>query len=222
MKHVTSLLLSCCIVSSACGITAINGSGRIVTEPRPVSGVSRVWLGGSSRLIVEQTGTESLTVTTDDNLLPYIRTEVRGDTLEIGSRQPGTFINPTDGIVFRLTVRNLNGLAVSGSGQVEAKGVESDELSVRISGSGDVRAQGASDELTLRISGSGSYRGEQLQAERATVRISGSGKARLAATEALDATVSGSGAVDYLGEPRVAQQISGSGSVRRRGPITGS
>src|SRR5687767_96183 len=80
-----SLLISCCLLLGACVFDSVNGSGKITTEPRTVSGFSTISLSGSGRLIVEQTGTESLTVTTDDNLLPYIKTEVRANRLELGS-----------------------------------------------------------------------------------------------------------------------------------------
>jgi hypothetical protein len=55
-----------------------------MTEPRTVPGFSAVSLSGSGQVTIEQTGRESLTVTTDDNLLPYIKTDVKGNTLELG------------------------------------------------------------------------------------------------------------------------------------------
>jgi hypothetical protein len=49
-----------------------------------VPSFSNVSLSGSGQVILEQTANESLTVTTDDNLLPYIKTEVKGNRLEVG------------------------------------------------------------------------------------------------------------------------------------------
>src|ERR1044071_4893482 len=97
-----SLFLSGCVV-----FDAIGGSGKIVTEPRTVSNFSTIKLSGSGQVDIEQTGTESLTVTTDDNLMQYIKTEVRGDTLELGFRDPMTNLRPTQDIVFKLTVKKL-------------------------------------------------------------------------------------------------------------------
>ena len=210
------LLTSSTVLLSACVFDSIGGSGTIITEPRTVSGFSSVSLSGSGQVLIEQTGTESLTVTTDDNLLPYIKTEVRGDTLDLGLTNPMTNVRPTNNIVFKLTVKKLDELAVSGSGEADAKGVKVDRIRIRISGSGDVSAQGTANELDLSISGSGGYRGEEMRSKRATVGISGSGRAVLAADETLSADVSGSGSIEYLGDPQVTQQISGAGSVRRR------
>src|SRR6266550_6637138 len=109
------LLMLCSVLVNACMFDSIGGSGKIITEPRTVSGFSKVSLSGSGQVVIEQTGMESLTVTTDDNLLPYIKAEVHGDTLELGSKEM-TNIRPTDDIIFKLTVKNLDELHVSGSG----------------------------------------------------------------------------------------------------------
>lgn len=211
-----SLLTSCVLFLGACAFDSIGGSGKIITEPRTVAGFSRVSVSGSGQVTIEQTGTESLSITTDDNLLPYIRTEVRGDTLELGFTNAMTNLSPTHDIVFKLTVKNLEGLEVSGSGQADAKTVNLDRIQVKISGSGDVSLQGTANDLDLSISGSGGYRGEDLKSKRAEVGISGSGRAVIAVDELLDASVSGSGSIDYIGNPQVTQHLSGSGSVNRR------
>jgi hypothetical protein len=208
-----SLLISCSVISVACVFDSVAGSGKIITEPRTVSGFSDVSLSGSGTVIIEQTGIESLAVTTDDNLLPYIKTEVKGNTLELGFQDSMTHLSPTHDIVFRLTAKTLEGLDVSGSGEVDAKGLDPDHLRIKISGSGKVSARGSASDLDLRISGSGGYRGEDMRSKRATIHISGSGGAVIAASETLQADVSGSGSIEYIGDPQVTRHVSGSGSV---------
>jgi hypothetical protein len=207
-----SLLISCSVCFSACVFDSVQGSGMITTEPRTVSGFSAVSLSGSGQVIIEQTGRESLTVTADDNILPHIKTDVRGQTLELGSNDSMT----THDIVFKLTVKQLEGLDISGSGQAEARSLDSDRLKIGISGSGELSAHGTANDLDVSISGSGGYRGEDMRTKRAVVGISGSGGAVIAASETLKADVSGSGSIEYLGDPQVTQHVSGSGSVHRR------
>ena len=180
-----------------------------------MSGFSAVSLDGSGRLVVEQTGSESLTVTGDDNLLPYIETYVSGKTLTLGEKS-GTNISPSKDIIFRLTVKSLDNIDISGSGAADVKGVQGQALKIDISGSGEVSAEGAADEVNVGISGSGRYHGDTMRSKRARVDISGSGSALLAVSEKLDANVSGSGSIEYVGDPQVHQDISGSGSVRKR------
>ena len=88
--HLTNLrqpLIGCSVILGGCMFNGIPGSGKIVTEPRTVSGFSTVSLSGNGQVLVEQTGTESLTVTTDDNLLPYVKADVHGGTLELGTKR---------------------------------------------------------------------------------------------------------------------------------------
>jgi len=208
-------LLLICALLTGCVFNTISGSGRVTTETRNVSGFSAISMGGSGRVVVEQTGTESLTVTADDNLLPYIKTEVHGNELSLGVKD-FTNISPSTDITYKVTVKNLDGLSISGSGMADAQKIQTKRLKIEISGSGKAKAVGSADDLELSISGSGDYEGDRLQTKRADISISGSGSATVAASDKLDANVSGSGSVTYTGEPRVTQQISGSGSVRKR------
>jgi len=71
-----------------------------------VSGFSSVDLSGEGKLSIEQTGSESLRVRAEDNLLQYIQTTVVGDELEIRT-EPGVDIQPTQSIEYLLTVDDL-------------------------------------------------------------------------------------------------------------------
>lgn len=219
MRHASAGLLMClAALTGGCIMDAIAGSGNVVTESRPVSGFRAVSVGGSGQLFIEKGAAESLTVTADDNLLPYIKTEVRGDQLQLGFRDSmsGPNVQPTRGIVFRLTVKALDELHVSGSGSADVRGIDGPRVRLRVSGSGEIAAQGAVNDLEVGISGSGRYLGDRLASNRALVDISGSGKALVNASDRLDVDVSGSGDVVYIGAPQVSRHISGSGSVRRR------
>jgi Putative auto-transporter adhesin, head GIN domain len=198
----------------ACSVT--RGSGQISSEPRQVSGFSKVELTGNGELTIEQTGTESLTISAEQNLLPRVSSEVSGDTLVLG---PETIANifPTRPIKYALTVKDLTGLEVSGSGSVNVSKLATTSLSSKISGSGQITANGTADDQDLDISGSGRYQAEQLIGKTVRVAISGSGSADVHATEVLDIQMSGSGTLTYTGNPpQVTQEISGSGKVIKK------
>ena len=111
---------------------------------------------------------------------------------------------------------HLEGVAVAGSGEVTATGVAADSFDVEISGSGRVEPTGTADTLVVDISGSARYLGEDLEALVGTVRVSGSGEAVVNVADELDVDVSGSGGVQYIGDPTVTQSISGSGDITRK------
>src|SRR5512146_347376 len=94
------LVLMACQLAN---ISYINGSGKPASESRPVSSFSRVSLRGTGELILSQGNEEALTVEADDNILPYIKTEVRGDELILQTKE-GVSINPRTTIRYTLKV----------------------------------------------------------------------------------------------------------------------
>ena len=68
-KHVIRLTLLLPLLLSACGLITVHGSGNIVTDSRDVRNFNRVSFGGTSELLLTQSGEESLTVAADDNLI---------------------------------------------------------------------------------------------------------------------------------------------------------
>ena len=216
---------------SACG-AGVRGSGNITSESRDVSDFDEVVLEGIGNLTTQQTGSESLSIEAEDNIIPYLKSEVEGDRLII-SVEDNTSINSTEPINYRLTVKDLNtltlsgsgniattgisaddlALTLSGSGNIEAPDTDTDELKVRVPGSGNVRAAGKADSQDIDISGSGSYEAQDLESKEAEIDLGGSGKASVNVSDDLDVRIGGSGSVQYRGDPTVSQDIRGSGKV---------
>lgn len=231
----------CNFITQAVGgvLQEVQGSGTIITQDRGVSDFSRVELGGTGQVTITQGDQEALTVEADDNIMPYIRTDVRGSTLYLGftSTATGMRISPSTPIKFNLTMKQISGLEVSGSGNITAPSVDTTSLDLQISGSGnvDVAALQASSVDTgisgsgsvslagrvtdqkVSISGSGKYEAAKLQSQKADVSVSGSGDTTLWVTDALDVRISGSGDVSYYGNPSVQSSSSGSGKIRSLG-----
>jgi Putative auto-transporter adhesin, head GIN domain len=199
--------------SSSQGDTSSETSG-VRSEPRDVSGFDEVELRGVGNLSIEQADNDSLTVEAEEDVLPKIRTEVENSRLTIGP-EPNTTINKTKPINYRLAVKDLNALEVSGSGDVEAEGIDTDELAVHISGAGDVEISGSADSQDVDLSGSGDYKAEELESKEAKIDVRGSGSATVNVSDELEAEVSGSGSVEYVGDPTINQDVSGAGEVRK-------
>ncbi len=226
---------------AGCGINpgSVVGSGNVVTEERAVSNFDQVALTGVGDLVITQGDQEALTIEAEDNLIPYIQTEVVNGKLSIGfkSENRPLSIRNTKPITFNLAVKQLKGLTISGSGNAAAASLAAADLSFAISGSGNVRVDhltsqnlkaslsgsgnidlgGKADTETLTLSGSGNFEAGELETQSASVIISGSGAARVWANQTLDLRISGSGNVEYYGQPEVTQTISGSGRVRSLG-----
>ena len=205
--------LAVLLVLSAC--STVTGSGQVVTETRQVSGFTAVDLSGSGEVIIEQGDTESLTIEADDNVQPRLTSEVSGSTLKLGKKR-GFTINTQNPIRYRVTVEDLTGVAVSGSGSVRAQDMTLRMLAVDISGSGTVEISGSVVEQDIDVSGSGKYLAADLQSEKVTADIAGSGEVTVTVSRELIVDISGSGTVTYSGDPSVEESISGSGRLIKK------
>jgi hypothetical protein len=202
---------------SACSSTtgsAVTGSGDLHTESRDVGGFSTIELLGGGDVIIEQDGTESLSIEAEDNLLPDLTSDVSNGTLRL-STADGVSLDPTLAITYRVTVKDLSGLQLSGSGSASAAGITTPAIAIDISGSGDVSIDGTADDQTVTISGSGNYRAGDLVTLTSSAAISGSGNVSVNVRDDFEAEISGSGNATYTGDPQVSQNISGSGELRR-------
>jgi hypothetical protein len=224
------------LLMSACGIIPTFGSRNLISEARDVSGFERVEVSGGGSLDIIQDGTESLAVETDDNVMPYVTSEVRGGTLYLGMDFGLRSFLPSR-LHFTLHVKDLTGITTSGSWDVVSESIQTGDLSIVISGSGKVIVNaltvdkldttvsgsgeldltGDAKQHTIDISGSGKYLVGDLRTRGTTVSISGSGNVTVWASESLAVNISGHGDVSYYGSPQVSFDQSGSGNVHSLG-----
>lgn len=252
MRTITKLFLIILViatVTTACVVPfqsrQVKGSGEIVVEDRKVSGFDKILVEGVGRLILTQGDSESLSIETDDNLMEYIRTEVVGDTLKIGfeddvvlsSNVGGIGLDPTEGFIFRISVIDLQGIAISGAADIEMEKIKTDQLdidlsgaglvsiddldastlNVHISGAGDVKIVGRVVSQVVMLSGLGRYQAFNLESQDAAVTISGAGGANVWVIDSLKVSISGAGDVQYYGNPSVNRNISGVGKIQSQG-----
>ncbi len=211
----TALVVLAVVVLAGCTINigpGVQGSGVVITETREVSGFDEIVVFGSGEVIVTVTGTESLQIEAEDNIMPILTTDVVNGRLELGSSRSYT---TTRGITYTITAAELTKVTIEGSGDVDATGIDTDSFSVQIDGSGNVVPVGTSTELDVEVNGSGDVDTTGLVAAVGTVEINGSGNATVNVTNQLAITINGSGNVTYLGSPVVDEQINGSGNVNR-------
>jgi hypothetical protein len=218
----------------------VSGSGRTVTEQRSLPPFQGVALSGSMDLVVRQGSTQQVEVTVDDNLLPFLETEVTGSgadaRLQVRWKRGMSIYSKTDARI-HVTVPRLTSLAASGSGDMTVEPFETPSLSISvsgssdtrlqklttaalqisISGSGDVEGAGSATRLKIGIAGSGDVKLREMKSDEVSVNIVGSGDASVHADKALEVRIAGSGDVVYTGNAAtVNAKVAGSGSVNKR------
>ena len=215
----TGMAASLLVVVGGCSVSipgiSTQGSGAVKTETRTVSGFTAIQLAGNGDAQIEQSGSESLTITAEENLLPLLTSDVVNNELRLGVKD-GARIDTTQPITYKVTVRELSGMDVAGSGNQAATQVKTASLRIRMAGSGSITATGSADAQDIQMAGSGTYRGSGLTSKTATVNSAGSGNAEIAVSDTLDVNIIGSGTVIYTGSPQVKQSILGSGSLQKK------
>jgi hypothetical protein len=233
-----ALLLAALVLAAAgcLGYKTVLGSGRVAEETREVSGFSEVDLATVGTLFIERGEQASLHIEGDDNLFRYLETRVRGNTLQIGSRDRVSLV-PMEPLYYTLTVTDLESVVLSGLGGIQIREtLDVPKLSVRISGGGsveveDLRADRLNVEITglgdlyvdegqvgaqdVLIGGGGNYRARGLESDKAAIRVTGLGSATVRVRDELDVTITGGGSVRYIGSPSVSQTVTGLGRVEQ-------
>jgi hypothetical protein len=232
----SGILISGFIVAMTLTTGFLNGQ-TVNKETRNLSGFTKVNFGVSGDLYINIGSEFKVVLEGEKSLLEEIETEVSGSKLVI--KNEGWHSHGNEKVTVFITMPELTGLGVSGSGKAEIKDAIKAEnldfsvsgsgriqttdlalgkLNVGISGSGDVIVGGNGEAASadISISGSGSYSGEALKIANADFSISGSGNCKCNVSDNLYASVSGSGNITYIGSPKIDARVSGSGRVRSK------
>ncbi|WP_289659241.1 head GIN domain-containing protein [Flavobacterium panacagri] len=215
----------------------ITGNGKITTQTRTTGDYDSIKIAGFFDVDLVAGKEGKITIKGEENLLQAIKVEVEGNELKVYVER-GTQIRSSSGKKIEVTIpfEKIAAVTLSGSGNVRTKDkIKSDNLTAKLSGSGnfdldieantfdlalsgsgDVTLKGTANSFTSKISGSGNIKASELKSKIVDANISGSGNSKLTCNESLTARVSGSGNIKYLGNPEKRDvKVSGSGSISK-------
>ena len=204
-------------VSRPTSTVTIVGSGLVVSQPRSVSAFTALTVTGPLRVVLQQTGAESLVITADDNVVPVVRSEVAGGRLFL-SFAPNTSLTRINEVVCRLTMSELRDVEASGAARLEMSGIDTAQLGVHLSGATIASASGRADRLTLDVSGASRWTAGELRSRSVTAGVSGASYGMVRVSEALVATINGVSVLEYFGDPSITPTLDGLSVIRRVGP----
>lgn len=215
----------------------VKGNGVAKQETRALGRFTGVALGLPAQVEIRMGDVESVSIETDENILPWVETAVEKGTLRIRPTKRGVTLQPRT-LKVVVQARQIGQLAIGGGGSIQAAalkaprleldiggagtidlaGVESESVATAVGGSGNVKLAGATRKLSVTVGGSGDVKAGRLKADDVSVTIGGSGDVTVWAGRSLSATVAGSGDIGYYGDPKVSTTVVGSGGARRLGP----
>jgi hypothetical protein len=195
------------------GAYSIEGNGVPARDERMIATVPALEVNGTITVDVRVGPATSLVVEADSNLLPYIRTELRGDRLVIEKERSFRTSHP---VRVTYTVPRLANVRHDGSGYLSVQDLNGGPLVVEGRGSGSVLLTGRVSSLDVAQDGSGSIDATTLQSAGGNLTLNGSGRvvAGRMQGERVTASLNGSGQLRVTGAVRhLAARSNGSGHL---------
>lgn len=211
------------------GCTA--GSGSTVEESFQISEFKGLKLKCSADIFVTQGEEFSVVAESQANILDNLDLSLDGDVLEIDLDG----CNRDFQLKMFITMPEVTFLKISGSGNIKGENLFSSEnltlrvsgsgnmdleldyqtVNTKITGSGNMDLRGLCDEFDYTISGSGDINSFDLISDSGFIEITGSGDTEVFVNEFLSVKITGSGDVLFKGNPsEITSDISGSGDIR--------
>ncbi|MFN2475688.1 MAG: GIN domain-containing protein, partial [Chthoniobacterales bacterium] len=158
-------------------------------------------------------GPAAFSITTDSNLMEYVRARLSGDRLLIEWQKP---LRATRGIKVKISSPQLTHAGLNGAVRFYGSGMSGAEFYLEANGATRVALSGTVNALQAEMNGASRLDAESLVTRAMDLTIAGAGRADVNVTDALKVDISGAGKVTYTGNPTIKKEISGAGSVRHR------
>lgn len=231
MRFLSFLLAA--FLFAGCG-TPIVGNGKIIEVSREVPNFQDLTSLGSIDIEIQPGDSFGVKVVGDDNLIPYVVTDVTDNELKVSYKENTMISNSHVHVV--VTAPFINNIKTTGSGDIRTKGtitnskmmvlssvgsgdvglsIDAPAVKVTGAGSGDFKLSGQTRDIDCTLSGSGDFDSKDLKSENAKIRINGSSDVKVFASVSLSATIAGSGNILYWGNPALNEvKVSGSGKIK--------
>ncbi|MBT8273939.1 MAG: DUF2807 domain-containing protein [Bacteroidia bacterium] len=230
-----AMLISTTTQAQWWGSKKVKGNGKMTTVKRSTGDYDAIKCAGSMDYILVAGKEGNITIEGEENLIEHIITEVKGDKL-IVKVEKGINLSPSWNKTIKITIpfESIDEVSLAGSGDLwnEDK-IKADSFSVSLAGSGDVvldidatsvdgslagsgdlTLKGNTNDLEASLAGSGDIHAFGLNSNNTVVSVAGSGDAQVVSKVSLKARVSGSGDIEYRGNPgKEDTKVSGSGSI---------
>ena len=229
MKYLYFILATLTILSCRNGM---RGSGNIIKETRQLAEINSVSVSGSIKVDVKTGMVPSLTVEADDNIMPYVVTNVSDKNLSIKLKGINNLRNAT--IHIYLVVPILNKISTSASAEVRSSeaitnsdkisftassgslinvNVDAPSISADGSSGAEIILKGRTKNLTAESSSGSNVSLFSLQAENASASASSGAKISVFGSVQIKAKASSGGNVNYKGGAQSVEKNVSSGGL---------
>jgi hypothetical protein len=215
MKQLLIIVVVVAFAGAGCHMrmNGVKGSGKRVVQKRDTQPFTSISTEGAYNINVVCQKGQTFEIEGDDNILPLITTDVSNSVLHLKSSQPYSVGEP---ITVRISLPNLEGLSVSGAGNIDVAGLKGEKFVIDANGAPQIKVSGTSKEVHINANGAGKIDTHSLHASKGTVESKGVSHVDVDVADQLDITISGPSTVTYEGDPTINKTIHGPGKVQKR------
>jgi hypothetical protein len=222
-KFLKIALISLAIIASAIQLSASIRDVLQKKQERNLPAFNELNLSIYAEVVLVQGNTQKFEIHATDKLLEIIQTEVKNKVLTV--KYSERLVRNTEKVKIYITMTDVNALKISGSGNIHAQGkLNATNIAFSISGSGNITIDDLkASNISASISGSADIKiGGEANAELVQANISGSGNISAAglAAQKVEVNLSGSGNCTVNATESIQIRISGSGNVYYSGKAT--
>ena len=239
MKTFTFLFLFAILcTTSAKSQKTIKGSGYILTQQREVPVYNSIEVNGPLRIFATPDELRPVIIEADNNLFPYIKTEVRHDTLRMFIDRE-VYIETFAVMNIFLSIPNIANLKVENGANIDGSRtpwknkattikaypntrikwyIDTPMLNLTAEGNTVVTLNGNADTFSLNLEQGALLAASELKTKQASVTISGmSSKATIDVSDSISYDLSQKGRLIYKGTPQILKaNISSGAKVSQR------
>jgi hypothetical protein len=218
---------------SACNVACKNGSGKMVTETRKVTGFNKIDISGGFDVVIKQDTAESVSITADDNLMEAIKSEVSDGKLQIKTK--GSICN-SGKLVLNISLRDLNRIETSGAVNVTSNGkittkdlvigtsgatkitldLNANNLITNGTGSTELNLTGQASSHLVNFSGAGTLNALDFIVAKYNIESTGAVNCKINVLNELNVSSAGVSEVEYRGNPaKIHEDKSGASTLKK-------
>jgi putative autotransporter adhesin-like protein len=205
------LMLAAALAAALVGCGDIQGNGEIVEQELSVGAFAKVTLAEGLQGDITMGPEASVKIRGDSNLLEYIHLELKDGVLT-SQVTGGLSLMPSEPIVVTAVTPTLTELKALNATHLSASNIDTESLTVSVSGRAVMSISGTAQKLTLSATLNSQADAAELVVEQASIDVSGGSDVFLHVTQEVSGKASGGSDITVRGNPPQADIATSGGA----------
>ena len=214
MKKIIQLFLltfAIFTIGCSCSYNSIHGNGNEITKTFNVDEFEFIDASNAFEIEVLVGESQSVKVSTDENIMEYVKVFVKGNKLYLGMESGHSY---NENVKATISVESLKGIDLSGACKIDVKHIDATQFNVDVSGACKGKLSGKVTNLNMDLSGATKLNTVDLIAQNLNIDMSGASKLDVHCENELKVEASGASKINVYGDPKSSKtDFSGASSI---------